>query len=426
MRKYMNKNFNWYTLDNAGKLYPSIMSWRVTTVFRISITLKFSVNPQLLQEALNKTISLFPFFKVNLCSGLFWYYWDYTNDFPKLEKELYYPCTGLELKKKDMFPFKILYFKKKISIEFSHCITDGYGAIFFAKHLLGEYLKLEQKISSVHNSNHIYNSKNFFEDSFKKYFFKDIPNPPSSPFAFHFPMDLSSKGVYYVVSGYMPLNKVIPICKKYNSSLTEFFIALYFDTILEYISLLENFQIPFKKLPIVLNIPVNLRKIYNSKTLRNFFISITPMIDPRLGNYTFTELIEIVKSYMRINTKKKYLNQHISKNIKTELFILNRTIPLFLKNLILPLAYNTLAEGHYTSGLSNLGKIDFPKEFIPYIENVVVYPPPSEGNKIKVAMISFNNTLSVTFGKVTNDTNIERIFFNKIRSLGIPIKIETN
>ncbi|GAA0126023.1 hypothetical protein UT300019_19250 [Clostridium sp. CTA-19] len=420
-----NNKFDWYVLDNAGKLYPSIMSWRVTTVFRISATLTVDIEPKILQRALNKTINKFPFFKVNLKPGLFWYYFDYVNFFPTIEKETYYPCTGMELKKKGNFPFKILYYNKKISLEFSHCITDGHGALIFMKNLLYEYFYFKNIIKETKEINN-YSSNLFFEDSFKKHFNPDIPSPSPLPFAFHFPMELDSKGIYYIVTGSLPLDKVLSICKSKNATVTEFFLAVYFDTILDYIKLLERFDLPFKKSPIILNVPVNLRKIYNSKTLRNFFISITPMIDPRLGEYTFDELLTYIKSYMYINTDKKQINQHISKNVKTELFFLNRAVPLIFKNLFLPIAYSTFAEGHYTSGLSNLGKITIPKELYPYIEKFEAYPPPSEGNKIKLVLLSFKKTLYITFGKVTTDSNIERIFFNKLRKMGIPIKIETN
>lgn len=421
---------NWYPLDNAGKLYPSIMSWRVTTVFRFSVTLKKLVDKAALQSALNIIINRFPYFQVNLRPGFFWYYFDQTNKKPLVEKEEYYPCTGMELKKNDTFPFRVFYFNCKISVEFTHAITDGTGALVFFKCLLNEYFnKLGVKTSPINEVFFKYDSipnNAEFEDSFKKHFNPNIPSPPLMPLAFHFPMDLDTKGVYHIVTGILPLTEVLKLSKSYSATITEFLIAIYFETIIDYMKLLQENDIPFSMRPIILNVPVNLRTMYNSTTLRNFFISVTPMLDPRLGDYTFEEIIQIVKSYMNIKTHKRFINQHISKNVKSELFFINRTVPLVIKNLLMPLAYNTFAEGIYTSGLSNLGKITLPKEIEGFIEKFEAYPPPSLGNKIKVVVLSFKENLFISFGKVTTDSNIERIFFTKLRKLGIPIKIETN
>lgn len=428
----MNKksNSNWYTLDNAGKLYPSIMSWRVSTIFRTSSTLTEYIDPILMQKALDKTILRFPYFQVNLRPGLFWYYFDRTENFPKLEEENYYPCVHLELKKKGTFPFRVVYYKKRIAIEFSHSITDGTGGVVFLQTLLKEYFTLKN-INFTDTENSFFNYKDMpkneeFEDSFKKYYNKFTPPPYRLPRAFHFPMALSDKGVYHIVTGIVPIKDLLKLSKENGVTLTEFLIAVYFDTILEYIKTLKKEDPKIKLRPIILNIPVSLRKIYDSKTLRNFFISVTPMIDPRLMEYTFDEILIYVHQYMKEKNHKRFIDQQITKNIKSELSLLNRLVPLFIKNIILPIAYSRLGEGSYTSGLSNVGKISMPKELDPFIERFEVYPPPSEGNKIKIVMASYKDKLYITFGKLTDDKNIEKIFFRKLRKLGIVPKIETN
>ncbi|MGG7164892.1 hypothetical protein [Clostridium ihumii] len=428
----MKDNFksNWYPLDNAGKLYPSIMSWRVSTLFRISVTLTETVDKDILQNALSKIINRFPYFQVNLRPGLFWYYFDYTENIPKVEEEIYYPCMCLKLKKKNQFPFRVLYYNKKISVEFSHSITDGTGGIIFLQSLLKEYFK-EKNIFSSEPKNDFFNYSDYpkaeeFEDSFKKHYNKNIPVPNKLPKAFHFPVNLENKGVYHIVTGIIPVRDILSISKKFNVTLTEFLIAVYFETILDYIEILKIEHPNLKLNPIVLNVPVNLRNLYNSSTLRNFFTTVTPNIDPRLSKYSFEEILAYVHNYMNYKVNRRFIDQYISKNIKSELSILNRITPLFIKNLVLPFAYSRLAEGSYTSGLSNLGKISVPKELEPYIERFEAYPPPSEGNKIKIVTISYKDNLYITFGKLTTDKNIERIFFSKLKKMGLNIKIETN
>lgn len=420
---------SWFRLDNAGKLYPSIMSSRVSTLFRLSATLDEIVNPQTLQSALDNLMPRFPYFQVNLKSGIFWYYFVHTSKVPLAEKETFYPCMSMEVKKKGKFPFRVLYYNKRISVEFSHSITDGTGALIFLKSLIIEYFRLKG-IETIESEGFFkYNQtpqSEEYEDSFKKYYNKKIPKPPKKNKAFKFPFSLESKGVYHIVTGIMPAKDMLAKAKEFNVSLTEFLLALYFQSILEVI-----YSMPSKKRkklikPIILNVPVNLRGIYPSKTMRNFFISVTPSIDPRLGVYSFEEIIKYVHNYMETEIDKRYINQQITMNVKSEMSIILRLFPLALKNLVLPIAYNVVAESRYTSGLSNMGKVIMPKIIEENVERFDFYPPPSQGNIIKAAVISYGDKLNITFGKLTNSKDIERVFFRKIRKMNIPVKIETN
>src|SRR5690606_24947185 len=132
-----------------------------------------------------------------------------------------------------------------------------------------------------------------------------------------------------IITGIIPVNMLLEEAKKYSASLTQFLLALYFDTIQEFIRLH-----PCKLLPVVINLPVNLRNIFPSKTMRNFFISLTPQIDFRLGSYSFEEIINYIRNYMAIALNKKHISQHIHLNVKREKTIFIRLIPLFLKNLM--------------------------------------------------------------------------------------------
>lgn len=423
-----NKN-SWYKLDNAGKLYPSITSTRVSTVFRLSATLKHDVELNILQHALDNIIERFPYFKVNLKRGLFWYYFEYTDKSPKIEEEKYYPCMFMFFKKRKTFPFRILYYKNKISCEFSHSITDGTGVIIFLKTLLVEYFKLKGVESSpMDDIFNIYEEvkEEEYEDASHKYYKKNIKSPPMPKRAMHFPFKLNPKGEYNIITGIINSNALKEQAKSYECTVTIFLLTLFFESIQEFV--LSKSIDERKKLTknIVINVPVNVRKIFPSKTMKNFFISVTPTIDLRLGEYTREELIKYLKNYFELTINEKYLSQYISRNVKNEKKIMIRGIPLFIKNLIMPIIYHKFGESGYTSSISNLGKIDMPKEIEQDIQRFEFYPPPSRGNKIKVGIISYNEKIFISFGRMTKITEIEKYFFRKIRKMGISVKIETN
>ena len=64
----------WLRLDNAAKLYPAIIDRELTFVFRISVELKERIKAKQLLEAVYTLEERFPYYKVKLKIGFFWYY----------------------------------------------------------------------------------------------------------------------------------------------------------------------------------------------------------------------------------------------------------------------------------------------------------------------------------------------------------------
>ncbi len=61
----------WTRLDNASKIFPATCNHKDTKVFRITCELYEAVEPERLQQALNRTIQSFPLYKSVLRRGFF-------------------------------------------------------------------------------------------------------------------------------------------------------------------------------------------------------------------------------------------------------------------------------------------------------------------------------------------------------------------
>ncbi len=116
------------------------------------------------------TVERYPYFKVNLKRGLFWYYFEEAVRGPKVQQETFYPCMFLKFKKQKTFPFRVLYHQSSIHFEISHSITDGYGAMTFMKTLLTAYYNLESGPEGMPSDEE-------WEDAFKKHYKKGVPVP---------------------------------------------------------------------------------------------------------------------------------------------------------------------------------------------------------------------------------------------------------
>ena len=420
-------NHTWFPLDNLAKIFPSNSSSRLTTLFRITAVMTAPVKVSLLQSSFKNLLNRCPYFKVQLKAGAFWYYFQSNPAEPKIMADSKYPCMKMPFKKEGVLPLRVKSFKNRISVEFSHLLTDGTGGLSFFKSLIAEYLRQSGIETTELNDFIKINDKpceEEWEDGFKKFYQKNIPVPKKKSEAFHIPFKFIDKGKYYITTGILSANSIIKKAKEKNVSLTEFMTALYFDAIQDlYFSseIKKNNQNPIR-----ISIPVNLRQMYQSKTMRNFFLTVSPEIDPRLGKFSFDEILQKVYHFMRVEVNEKYINQQIKRNVGGEINPIIRCLPLFIKNIGLSYIYNFYGDNQYTTNFSNLGQVIIPEPLSDYITGFDLLPPPNPKYKISCTAISFQDRLSITFGKLMEESDIERLFFTKITKMGINVKIETN
>lgn len=415
----------WFKLDNAAKLYPSVSSARLTTLFRLSITLQQRINVSILQNSLKTVISRLSYFQVNLRKGFFWYYFEQNNKIPLIEPDSKYPCTFLPFKKYSRFPYRIRVYDKRIALEISHSLTDGTGALNFLKIITYQYLndsgfRLPYPDNLPDLCNDIQDWE--YEDSFKKYYKKGIPQPENLQKAFHLPDKLLARGKYIITSASFPSSAIVKLAKKHNVSVTIYLLAVYIKSFLDHISIKS---IKIRK-PLRIMVPVNLRNVFPSETMLNFFLTVGPEIDPRLGDYTFDEILDQVNLFMKKEINSKFMLKQISRNVGSEKSLFIRIIPRFIKDPVLQIIYRRNGQNLSTSSISNLGIVDFQKEYYKYIQRIDFIPAPSAIHKTAAAVLSFNGRMYINFGRVIRDPGIEKLFLRHFSDKGIDITVHSN
>lgn len=85
-------------------------------------------------------------------------------------------------------------------------------------------------------------------------------------------------------------------------------------------------------------------------------------------------------------------------------------------------AANRISERRETAVFSNMGAVNLPEEFAPYIRlfDVFISTP-----KIELCMCSYHDNLVLSFSSCLKSTNIERNFFRHLTGLGIEVEIST-
>ena len=420
------KQTNWYRLDNAAKIYPAVRTKKWSGNFRLSLNFKEAVDPAVLQQALDDIRKRIVNLNLNLKKGFFWYFFEETDRYVFVQHERQSPCGRIGGEHNSDMPYRVTYYNNRIAIEIFHALADGTGGLIFLKSLAARYIELKyhEKIPEFQDiilCDSQYVSEEM-EDAFKRYAkFRTLKDRSESK-GYHFKGTVLPSDQTSVITGIIPFDKLHQKSKEYKVTVTEFIVSLMIKSFMECQS---KSRIRREK-PVKVSVPVNLRKLYPSKTLRNFALYINPGIEPRYGEFTFEEITEEVHHFMRMNNKEKYLNAIMCKNLSDEFNPLVRVIPLGLKNIALFIAFKTYGETLVSSTFSNLGRVDLPPEMSKYIDRVEFMLGKFMSGMPSAAAASYDGNMYINWTSGFREKEIEKGFFTSLVKMGIPVKIESN
>jgi NRPS condensation-like uncharacterized protein len=417
-----NRELAWYKLDNAALIYPAVGTKKWNAVYRVSAVLKQVVKPEILNKALQEVIKRFPHLNVSLNRGFFWFYFQEINTLPEVELDENYPCRKMDFRPNKHL-FRVLYFNKKVSFEAFHSLTDGYGATIFLNTLLSRYFELLGE--NINKENYIINyldkpTSGELEDSFARYADLKSRNKWSENKAYQIVGTKEEYGKLNIINGIMSAEEIKQFAKSYNATVTQFLFGVLFKSVLNY-----QKSKGYNKKPVRISLPINLRNIFPSNSLRNFSSYMNVEFTSAEANLELAEIIEKIK--LKTSTiNKEYVMGNINANVKAQKNLLLRITPLFIKNIVLKLVFYMVGEQIFTMSMSNIGKISAPQEFSDLVERYEVNLGAGKINKMGTTVITFNDVLVFTFSSTIKETRVQEEFFNMLTKMGLKVKIETN
>lgn len=352
----------WYRLDNVGKFYASISNTGVPKVFRYSAYLIDEVDPIVLQQSLNKTIEIYPSFNVNLKKGFYWYYLDENNKKVKVSGENLPICFKL-YKNSDDFLFRVIYFKNKINFEVSHILSDGRGSVEFFKLLLTNYIAIKYNINIEINKNNKSQLEKS-EDSFSKYY-KKTKLPKRDNVVPYLYKGRKYRNQTRFFECFLNSKEVLDLAHKYNSTLTAFLVSV---LIYSYKDVLKVSDL---NKTIRIDLPVDLRRYFNSYSSMNFFGLTTILYKYRSKEDTLEEIIDSVNKQFKENINAKKLSERANLMVSFEKNIFCRFIPIFIKDVVLKII-NQFTYRSSTTCLSNIGIIKLDNDIEDMIDRISV------------------------------------------------------
>ena len=410
------KRAYWRSLDNAAKLFSAASSPKDTRVFRFYCELKEEVKEEILQEALNQTIQKYPVFLSVMRKGLFWHYLEKSELRPVVREEYKEPCSSLYVRDKKTLLFEVTYYEKRINFEVFHALTDGTGATEFLRELVKNYLYLihEEDLEPVELSNQYLTVKDQEDDSFSRYYDPDFPRKKKKKIR---AVQIKKGGKGYeelqINEASMSVKELLGIAREKKVSMSVLLTAAFICAIHEEMSRMQE------KKPVILMVPVNLRKIFPSDSMLNFFGYIEPGYQFGGGKDSFEDVLEAVKLYFQENLSKEHMAGRMNELIAIEKHKILKWAPLELKNRCIR-AGAKMAEQEVTAVLSNMSVVKMPEDYAQYIEKFGVY---TSTNRTELCICSFQDTLSLGFTSRYDSTNIQRNFYRILKELGASVKV---
>lgn len=409
-----------YDLDCSATVYPYLATKKVNQIFRMALELDEEIDVAVLRKAVQDMPRRFPTMFVTLRRDRDAYRLETMRDPQKAvcEEPAVY-CQPFRLADGGCL-LRVTYKKNRLGIELFHSISDGAGGMILLKTIAAEYyrakgeqISCECGVCSCAEPARACET----EDSFRKNYEPQLDGiSRSGKHAFQF----AAKGPFepwHQTELRIPLDSLKTVTKAYGATITEYVVALYLD-------LLRQAAKGSRK-PVALSVPINLRPIFDSQTLRNFSLYFLASVPQDKPEPTFDDILQNVRRQLREGTDKDLLRRTIRQNVsQADLPIFVRS-PRPVKKAILRVGAAMYGEGLYTSTFSNLGIFRLPEDLAKHVVSFHAMLGESPVNHIKILSYCYNGVISLMFSSRLVTREMENAMCDRLRQAGVDFDVVT-
>ena len=402
-----------FAIDNSAILYLALIRKHHTNIFRFTITLKEEVDPDLLQQAVDRAHRRFPTIFAGFRPGFFHYEQVQADQPPKVAPD---PGQLINMTHEEIAKctYRVYYHEKDIIIEGFHALTDGYGMMASFSTLTAEYLRLKYGMEipvgyPIFDLNQEA-SEDETEDSYLKYADAKPLHLPSR-YSYQLPgMDPKCGPVHRETLVY-PVEELLAGARKYGVSITAFLSAVMAEAIME----LQHKRHEKKLRPVRIMVPIDLRKQFPSKTLRNFILYALPTMEADEYGCDFAALARKFSRQIKEHLQRENLAGIIAYNVKTQNMPLFRLLPCKVKCAFMKLAYRFFGESNSSLTMTNLGNIALPENMAEQVESVILTMMPRMRSPYNCGMYSYKGNFFINLCRFPEASDLEEIFARKLR-----------
>ena len=354
------------------------------------------------------------FLKSIVKKGYAWHFFEY-NDAPCkvfAEETLLKPINPADT---NGYWFRVSALGNKIVLEIFHALADGNGALAFLKSIVKRYREVlgvnveDEGVIDWQSQPHQEEIEDSFEKNYKPISLGQMNLKALAGKVPHRIKGTLSKDGYAVSEGVAEAQDVLKKAKEIGVSFTA-----YIAGVLAY-SIEKTCK---NKLPIAVMIPVNLRALYPSKTMRNFVTFVRIILAPNECK-SIEECAKETQRQLKILSAKDKLDAFISTTVKAQKNWILKVVPLFLKTAILRMG-RVFMRSRQTIIFSNLGNVTSPQCM--GVERYALNMNVSKNNTQNLGAITTNGKTTLAFTRAIKETLLPETFFEELQKQNIAVK----
>ena len=419
MNEILKRENKWYRLDNAAMIIPSSIRGADTRVFRITCELNEEVNPEQLQEALNRAVREFPYMNVALRRGLFWYYLDPIREMAKVEEEHLPVCSPLYFQGRRNLLYRVSYYGKRINLEMFHVLSDGTGAFSFFERILEFYLSAVHGLTLSETTDHA-SAGEKEDDAFRRFYSKsdkeDQLGSMTGTKAYQFSGVKDEALHTHVAEILVSAGDFVAKAHEYKTTAGILATALYIKAIAEGMPAADLHR------PIVISVPVNLRQYFPSETARNFFCVILVQFDASKYDGTLRSIVPVVTESFSEQLTEEHLQKVMNSYSSLTRNPFLRLFPILIKDVTIR-GFNRQAKKGVTGSLSNVGRLKLQKDIAPYVHHFTGFMAASN---MQISVLSYGDVMSFGAASGYTEQEVTLRFCRELRKLGLQVTLSTN
>jgi len=403
---------NKFPIDNSAILYLALIRKHHTNIFRFTITLTEDIQPELLQAAVNQVCRRFPTIFAGFRPGFFRYTQVPAENPPQVKPD---PGLLINMTREEIAEcaYRVYYCDKDIIIEGFHALTDGYGMVASFSTLTAEYLRLRYGIS-VPVGYPVFDlteepKTEEVEDSYLKYADAEPLHMPSR-YSYQLPGSNPKCGPVHRETFVYPLEELLRSARRYGVSITALLSAVMASSIME----LQQNRREKTLRPVRIMVPIDLRRIFPSKTLRNFILYALPTMEVSEHGTSLNVLAASFAKQIKAHLEKENLGGIIAYNVKTQDMPIFRILPAGIKLGLMKLAYSFFGESNSSLTMTNLGNMALPEEITPYVDSIILTMMPRVRSPYNCGMYSYKGNFFINLCRFPEESRLEEIFSRQL------------
>ncbi len=400
-----------FAIDNSAKYYPIMSTKKAQSLFCISAKMFDEVDRDVLEVALNDVLNRFQAYKVRLKKGYAWHFFEH-NDAPAKVFGNEALLTPINPDDTNGYWFRVSAVDNLIKLEMFHALADGNGALMFLRSIVKRYRELlgfdveDDGIIDWKSQSYDEEFEDSFEKNYKPITFGQMNLKALAGKVPHRIDGTLSQAGYQSSEVVAEASDIVAKAKEIGVTFTAYLTGALAYTIEKTYA---------NKKPIAIMVPVNLRSLYPSRTMRNFVTFVRIIFLPSSCK-SVEDCAKEAYRQLKIETAKDKLDAFISTTVRAQKNWLLKTLPLFVKTALIRFG-KLFMRSRQTMIFSNLGNVVSPEAM--GVDRYILNMNVSKNNVQNLGAITTNGKTNLGFTRYIKENDLPEAFFDVLERKGI-------